>query len=209
MTQVVITPPGRHHGRERCRPAATAGHSLRHRRIARGPQRETAPSPRPGRSAPIGTRRHLFADQHLHRLTRPGREGPPAGRSGARRAGSQSERPSFSRGRTSRSMEMGETALSSAGAGVSLKVERIEGNRLHVASPDRSFRGWIGIDQVISLDTAMDYFDRAIARNPKDVDALRMTRPLVARSQGLRPRHWPTSNRRSDWRPIEPPRTRN
>ena len=60
-----------------------------------------------------------------------------------------------------------------AGQGVNLKVERVDGPRVLVVLLDHS-RGWIGIDQVLPRDQAMAWFDRAIERNPKDVDALRM-----------------------------------
>ena len=58
--------------------------------------------------------------------------------------------------------------------GVSLKVERVDGNRVLVSWSNGRYRGWVGIDQVIPLDQAMAHFDRAIERDPKDVDALRM-----------------------------------
>jgi tetratricopeptide (TPR) repeat protein len=67
-----------------------------------------------------------------------------------------------------------------SGDGTWLKVVRIDDDRLLVASPDEMWRGWVGGDRVIPLDQAMDYFDRAIARNPGDVDSLRMRGRLWA-----------------------------
>ena len=62
----------------------------------------------------------------------------------------------------------------SAGDGVSLEVKRVEGDRVLVAWTKGRYRGWVGVDQVVPLDQAMAHFDRAIERNTKDVDALRM-----------------------------------
>lgn len=69
------------------------------------------------------------------------------------------------------------------GNGVSLKIERVDGDRVLVISTAGGRRGWVGVDQVVPLDQAMAYFERAIARDPKDVDAFRMRGRLWAARQ--------------------------
>jgi tetratricopeptide (TPR) repeat protein len=52
-----------------------------------------------------------------------------------------------------------------------LTVERVDGDRISVASPDGILRGTAGVDQVVLTDRAIDYFDREIAKNPRNADA--------------------------------------
>ncbi len=68
----------------------------------------------------------------------------------------------------------GEHRIISAGDGISLSVDRVEGKRVHVTSSDRSRQGWINVDLVVPSDTAMGYFNGVIERTPGPVDALRM-----------------------------------
>jgi tetratricopeptide (TPR) repeat protein len=64
-----------------------------------------------------------------------------------------------------------------------LTVERIDGDRVSVASPNGSKLGSVGIDQLLLRDQAIDYFDREIAKDPRNADAywmrarLRLTDP--------------------------------
>ncbi len=52
--------------------------------------------------------------------------------------------------------------------GAALKVERIQDGRLLVGLPDGRSRGWVDADQVIPVDRALEYFDRAITENSRD-----------------------------------------
>jgi hypothetical protein len=64
-----------------------------------------------------------------------------------------------------------------------LIVDRIDGDRVSVASPDGSKLGSVGADQLLLRDQAIDYFDREIAKDPRNADAywmrarLRLTDP--------------------------------
>jgi tetratricopeptide (TPR) repeat protein len=66
----------------------------------------------------------------------------------------------------------------SADEAAGLKVERVAGDHVFVVSPESRRRGWIGVDQVLPLDLAMDYFDRTIAQDPRDIDSYRMRSQL-------------------------------
>ena len=50
-------------------------------------------------------------------------------------------------------------------------IEKIEGDRLFVASRDRKTKGWVNRDRVVLYDLALDYFNSAIATKPGDADA--------------------------------------
>jgi tetratricopeptide (TPR) repeat protein len=54
---------------------------------------------------------------------------------------------------------------------LSVKVERIDGDRMLVSTPDGKRRGSLGVDQVVPFDQAIGYFDQAIAKNPRSADA--------------------------------------
>jgi tetratricopeptide (TPR) repeat protein len=61
--------------------------------------------------------------------------------------------------------------LVSTGDQFALGVEKIDGNRLFLASKDRKIKGWVNRDQVVPYDLALDYFNNAITRKPNDADA--------------------------------------
>ncbi len=50
-------------------------------------------------------------------------------------------------------------------------IEHVEGERLLVASRDKSQGGWLRRDQVVALNEAIDYFTREIDRIPHHADA--------------------------------------
>ncbi len=54
---------------------------------------------------------------------------------------------------------------------LSVNVERIDGDRIWLASPDGKRRGSVGLDQVVAFDRAIDYFNKEIAKNPRSADA--------------------------------------
>ena len=205
MTQVVITPPGRRPW-PRKMPARRDGRPFHaHRRIREGPNvRRLHLLGRADRhrSAPVV----IFLLINICAASRgqdeKGRQ--PAGP--APRAGSQSERPSFSRGRTSRSMEMGETALSRRALAFR---SRSSGSRAIACTLPRPIgASAAGSASIRSFHSTLRWITSiGQSRNPKDVDALRMRGHLWQDRKDYDPR-WPTSNRRSDWCPIEPPRTR-
>ncbi len=59
-----------------------------------------------------------------------------------------------------------------------LTVERVDGDRATVASPDGIRRGTVGVDQLVLRDRAIDYFDREIAKDPRNADAYWMRAKL-------------------------------
>jgi tetratricopeptide (TPR) repeat protein len=50
-------------------------------------------------------------------------------------------------------------------------IEHVEGERLLVASRDKRLCGWLRRDQVVALESAIDYFTREIDRIPHHADA--------------------------------------
>jgi tetratricopeptide (TPR) repeat protein len=50
-------------------------------------------------------------------------------------------------------------------------VERVENDRIHVASRDRIVRGWLFIDQVVLLTVAAEHFQQVVANDPRDAGA--------------------------------------
>jgi tetratricopeptide (TPR) repeat protein len=63
---------------------------------------------------------------------------------------------------------------------LSFLIEAVQGERLLVASHDKSRRGWVRRDQVIPYDQALEYFTREIARSPHNDDAYWMRARLWA-----------------------------
>ena len=70
-------------------------------------------------------------------------------------------------------LTMSETFLHDQGRPISSQdqlifvVERIEPDRIAVVSLDNSVRGWVGRDQVVSLDQADAHFSQVVANDPR------------------------------------------
>jgi tetratricopeptide (TPR) repeat protein len=70
---------------------------------------------------------------------------------------------------------------------LTVKVSRVDGDRLLVATQDGKKSGWLGVDHVVPFDQAIDYFNRAIAQTPRSADAhWRRGRLWVRRSENDR-----------------------
>jgi tetratricopeptide (TPR) repeat protein len=50
-------------------------------------------------------------------------------------------------------------------------VERAENDRILVAARDKSVQGWLSVDQAVCLTVAAEYFQRAVASDPRDAGA--------------------------------------
>jgi tetratricopeptide (TPR) repeat protein len=51
-------------------------------------------------------------------------------------------------------------------------VEGVESDRIQVVSRDKSVQGWVFSDQIIALERADEHFNRVVANDPRDAEAI-------------------------------------
>ena len=80
------------------------------------------------------------------------------------------------------------------------RLDREEGNRVHLVADDNSRRGWVGRDQVVPFVHAIEFFTREITEHPQDSDNYWMRARLWTVPTDDE-RRWPTTIRSSGSRP--------